>query len=98
MLIKWDFRGSNPLILRPQGRYRGDILSSFIHHQRFYVTAKEVRNSGLGDDETGFEDENDVTTNTDNESEVDFDSSDDNEFDPILGGDYNTADDNMEVD
>ena len=57
-----------------------------------------MRNSALGDDETGFEDENDVTTDTDNESEADFDSSDDDEFDPILSGDYNAADDNMEVD
>ena len=62
-----------------------------------YVTAKEVRNGAL-DDETGFKDENDVTTNTANESEPDFDSSDDDEFDPILGGDYDAADDNMEVD
>jgi hypothetical protein len=62
-----------------------------------YVTAKEVINGAL-DDETGFKNENDVTTNTDNESEVDFDSSDDDEFDPILGGDYDAADDNMEVD
>ena len=39
-----------------------------------------------------------VTTDTDNESEPDFDSSDDDEFDPILGGDYDAADDNMEID
>ena len=64
----------------------------------FYLTAKEVRNSALSDDETRFEDENDITTDTDNKSEADFDSLDDDEFDPILGGDYNAADDNMEVD
>ena len=62
-----------------------------------YVTAKEVKNGAL-DDETGFEDENDVTTDTDDDSEPDFDSSDDDEFDPILGGDYEAGDDNMEVD
>ena len=51
-----------------------------------YHTAREVA-SGLWDDETGFKDENDVTINTDNDSEPDFDSSDDDDFDPILGGD-----------
>ena len=94
MLIKWDFRGSNPR----KAATAGDILSSFIHHQHFYLTAKEVRDSALGGDETGFEDENDVTTDTDNESEADFDSSDDDEFDLILSRDYNAADDNMKVD
>ena len=39
-----------------------------------------MRNSALGDDETGFDDENDVTTDTDNESEADFDSSDDDQY------------------
>ena len=63
-----------------------------------YLIAKEVKNSALNNNKTGFENKNNITTNTDNESEADFDSSDDNEFDPILGGDYNTADDNMEVD
>ena len=62
-----------------------------------YVTAKEVKNRAL-DDETGFEDENDVTTDTDNKSEADFDSSDDDDFDPILGADYTAADNNMERD
>jgi hypothetical protein len=62
-----------------------------------YVTAKEVKNGALND-KTGFEDENDVTTNTDDDLEPDFDSSDDDEFDPILGGDYKAGDNNMEVD
>jgi hypothetical protein len=61
-----------------------------------YITAKEVRNRAL-DDKTGFEDKNDVTTDTNNESKPDFDSSDNDAFDPILGGDYDAADDNMEV-
>jgi hypothetical protein len=61
-----------------------------------YITAKKVRNKALND-ETGFEDENNITTNTDNESKPDFDSSDNDAFDPILGGDYDAADDNMEV-
>ena len=47
------------------------------------MTAKEVKN-GVLDNKTSFEDENDVTTNTDNDSEPDFDSLDDDEFDPIL--------------
>jgi hypothetical protein len=62
-----------------------------------YVTAKEVKNGALND-ETSFEDKNDVTTNTDDDSEPDFDSSDDNEFDPILSGDYKARDNNIEVD
>ena len=61
-----------------------------------YVTAKEVRNGAL-DDETSFEDENDVTTDSDSQSKADFDSSDNDEFDPILGGDYDTRDDFMDV-
>ena len=63
-----------------------------------YVTAKEARNRALYGDETGFEDEDDVTSDTDNDSEPDFDFSDDNDFDPIISGDYVAADDNMEVD
>jgi hypothetical protein len=62
-----------------------------------YVTAREVRN-GILDNEEGLEDDNDVTTDTENESEPDFDDSDDDAFDPILGADYNAADDNMGVD
>ena len=63
-----------------------------------YVTAKEVRNGALDDDKYSCEDEGDVTTDTDNDSEPDFDSSDDDEFDPILGGDYTAADNNIKVD
>jgi hypothetical protein len=45
-----------------------------------YHTAYEVRN-GLFD-EKGVEDENDITTDSSNDSKPDFDSSDDEEFDP----------------
>lgn len=62
-----------------------------------YVTAKEVKN-GILDNEDGFEDENDVTTDTSNDSEPDFDDSESDEFDPILGADYDAVDDNMDVD
>ena len=55
-----------------------------------------MRNGALKDKE-GFEDPN-ITTDTDYDSEPDFDSSDDDEFDPILSGDYEAADNNMEVD
>jgi hypothetical protein len=48
-----------------------------------YVTAREIRNKAL-DDEEGFEDLNSVTTDTDYDSEPDFDSSDDDTFDPYL--------------
>ena len=61
-----------------------------------YYTAREVRNSLL-DNEDGLEGENDITTESSNDSEPDFDSSDD-EFDPILGGDHGAADDNIDVD
>jgi hypothetical protein len=61
-----------------------------------YITAKEVRNEAL-DDKTGFKDKNNVTTNTNNESKPDFDSSDNDAFDLILGGDYDAANNNMEV-
>ena len=62
-----------------------------------YVIAKEVRNSILNN-EDGFKDENDITTDISNDSEPDFDDSEGDEFDPILGADYNTVDDNIDVD
>ena len=62
-----------------------------------YVTAKEVANGALDDDEYSLEDKNDITTDTNNNSEPDFDSLDDNKFDPILGGDYEAADDNIDI-
>jgi hypothetical protein len=62
-----------------------------------YVTAKEAANGALDDDEYGCEDENDVTTDTNHDSEPEFDSSDDDDFDPILGGDYIAADDFIDV-
>jgi hypothetical protein len=61
-----------------------------------YVTAKEVRNRALND-KTGFENENNVTTNSNSQSEADFDSNDSNEFDPILSGNYDARDDFMDV-
>jgi hypothetical protein len=61
-----------------------------------YVTAKEVRNGAL-DDETSFKDENNVTTDSNSQSEADFDSDDSNEFDSILSGDYDARDDFMDV-
>ena len=57
-----------------------------------YVTAREVRNRAL-DDKEGFKDPNNVTTNTDYDSKPDFDSLDDDAFDPILSGDYDIRDD-----
>ena len=58
-----------------------------------YVTTKEAANRTLNNDEYGCEDENDVTTDTDHDSEPEFNSSYDNDFDPILSGDYIAADD-----
>jgi hypothetical protein len=62
-----------------------------------YYTAREVKN-GLFDTKDSFKDENDVTTDTSNDSEPDFDSSDDDAFDLILGADFDLADDFMDVD
>jgi hypothetical protein len=61
-----------------------------------YITAKEVKNKVL-DNEKGFEDLNNITTNTDYNSEPNFDSLDNNAFDPILSGDYNTKDNFINV-
>ena len=61
-----------------------------------YYTAKEVRNSLI--DKEGFEDENDIITDISLDSEPNFDSSDDNEFDPVLKNDYIAEDDFMDVD
>jgi hypothetical protein len=63
-----------------------------------YVTAKEVKNSILDTIEDSLEDKNTVTTDTDNDSEPDFNELDDNKFNPIIGADYDAADDNMDVD
>ena len=63
-----------------------------------YVTAKEARNRALYSDKTSFEDKDDVTLDTDNDSKLDFDFSDDDNFDPIISGDYVATDDNIEVD
>jgi hypothetical protein len=49
-------------------------------------------------DEEGLEDERDVTTYLSNYSEPDFDASDDDAFDLILGEDYEAADDSIDVD
>jgi hypothetical protein len=62
-----------------------------------YVTAKEVKN-GVLDNEDGFENEDDVTTDTSLDSEPDFDYSDDDAFDPILGADFDPTDDFMDID
>ena len=62
-----------------------------------YYTAREVKNS-LFNTEDSFKDENNVTTDTSNDSEPDFDFLDDDAFDPILGADFDPADDFMDVD
>jgi hypothetical protein len=55
-----------------------------------YVTAKEVKNKALDDsDNKGFELKDDITTDLSDDSEPNFDDSDDNVFDLIIKGDYN---------
>ena len=62
-----------------------------------YVIAKEVRNSIL-DNKDRFEDENDITTDISNDSEPDFNDSDNDKFDLILSADYKAIDDNINID
>ena len=62
-----------------------------------YYTAKEVVN-GFDYDSEGMEDENDITTDSSDESDNRFDSSNDDEFDPETRGDYNTLDDFIDID
>jgi len=61
-----------------------------------YYTANKVKN-GLINKE-GAEDKNDITTDISLNSEPDFDSFSDNEFDPVLGNDYVAKDDFIGVD
>lgn len=64
-----------------------------------YVITKEVKNKALDNsDNKGFELKGDITTDSSDDSEPDFDDSDDNIFDPIIGGDYNIQDDFIDVD
>jgi len=63
-----------------------------------YHTAKEVANGFAYEDGESFEDENDVTTDTGDESDARYDSTDDGEFDNIEMGDYDEADNFMDVD
>jgi hypothetical protein len=52
-----------------------------------YVTAKKVKNRALDDSNNeGFELEGDITTDSSDNSKPNFDDSDDNVFDPIIGG------------
>jgi hypothetical protein len=63
-----------------------------------YVTAKEVKNRALDDsDNKGFELKGDITADSSDDSEPDFDDSDNNVFDPIIRGDYNVQDDFINV-
>jgi hypothetical protein len=84
--------------LRAVGTSRNQEIRPKIRGLDGYVTIKEVRNGALDDNEYGCEDENDVTTDTSNDSEPDFDSLDADAFDPILRADFDTADEFMDVD
>jgi hypothetical protein len=61
-----------------------------------YITAKEVKNKAL-DNKKGFKDLNNIIINTDYNSEPNFDSLDNDAFDPILNSDYNTRNDFIDV-
>jgi hypothetical protein len=62
-----------------------------------YITAKEVRH-GILDNKDGFKDKYNVMTDISNDSEPNFNDSEDNEFNLILSADYNAVDDNMDID
>jgi hypothetical protein len=62
-----------------------------------YVTAREVRNSILNNKDR-FKDKDNVITNISVDLKPDFDFLNDNEFDPILGADYDAANDFIDVD
>lgn len=61
-----------------------------------YVISKEVRNRILNN-KSRFKDKDNIITNISNDSELDFDSLDNNEFDLILSNDYNIIDNNIKV-
>jgi hypothetical protein len=61
-----------------------------------YYTARKVKNSFFNTKDS-FKDKNDVTTDTSNDSEPDFDSLDDDAFDLILSADFDLADDFINV-
>jgi hypothetical protein len=55
-----------------------------------YVTAKEVKNKALdNNDNKRFKLKSDITADLSDDSEPDFDDLDNNVFDPIIRGDYN---------
>jgi hypothetical protein len=60
-----------------------------------YYIKREVQNAILK--ETGLKDKADITTATSDDLEPDFDSSDDDKFDPIQGANYNARDDNIDI-
>jgi hypothetical protein len=63
-----------------------------------YHTAKEVANRFVYKDRELFKDENNVTTNSRDESKARYDSTNNKEFNNIEIGDYNKADGFIDVD
>jgi hypothetical protein len=64
-----------------------------------YVTAKNVKNKALNNsDNKGFKLKGGITTNLSNDSEPNFDDSDDNVFNLIIRSDYSVQDDFINVD
>jgi hypothetical protein len=62
-----------------------------------YVTAKKVRNNILNN-KNKFKNKNNVITNTSVNSEPDFNFSDNNKFNLILGANYDVTNDFINVD
>jgi hypothetical protein len=61
-----------------------------------YYSANDVRASALDSDSDT--NEKDISTESNDDSEPGFDDSNGNNFDPILIGDYNAANNNMDID
>jgi hypothetical protein len=62
-----------------------------------YYTAKEARAGAFDNTDDETDDDDDDSTLSFDISEPGFEESEGDDFDPILGGDYNAADDNMDV-
>ena len=63
----------------------------------WYYTTKEVQNGALKRD-SDLDLDLDISTQSFDVSKADFEASDRDAFDPILGGVYDSANDNIDID
>ena len=62
-----------------------------------YITTKEVRNRALNNNEDSYKDKNNITIDTDNDLEQEFDSLDEDVFNPILSTDFDAVEDFIDI-